>query len=120
MYIAVTSQDTIVVCAWDTPPKIVSSTGLVMRTLKHPEKESRWDPQGVYCHEDIICVAKLQTGNILCYTESGKYLGSIPIPPVSPMGGLVMTPDGKTIQSRAKRKRKRISNTRGTSFVLVT
>ena len=96
-FIAVTSQDTIVIATWGKPPQIVSSTGQVMHTLKHPDNESQWNPRGVYCHADIICVANFTTLNILCYTESGKYLGPIPIPHVSPMGGLVMTPDGKTL-----------------------
>ena len=96
-YIAVTSQDTIVIATWDKPPQIVSNTGQVMHTLMHPVDESQWDPHGVYCHADIICVANVTTGNILCYSESGKYLGPIPIPPIYPTGGLVMTPDGKTL-----------------------
>ena len=96
-YIAMTSQDTIVIATWHKPPEILSSTGQVMHTLKHPVDESQWYPQGVYCHAEIICVANWKTHNILCFTESGKYLGPIPIPSVSPRGGLVMTPDGKTL-----------------------
>ena len=96
-YIAVTSQDTIVITNWLKPPQIVSNTGQVMHTLKHPINESQWNPQGVYCHDDIICVANWKTRNILCYNESGKYLGSIPIPHVYPVGGLAITADGKTL-----------------------
>ena len=96
-YIAATSQDTIVITNWFQPPQIVSNTGQVMHTLKHPVYESQWDPRGVYCHEDIIFVANLKTGNILCYTESFKYLGAIPIPPVYPWGGFAMTADCKTL-----------------------
>ena len=96
-YIAVTSQNLIVIADWHRPPQIVSSTGQVMHTLKHPEEESQWSPWGVYCHEDIICVANLKTRNILCYTESGKYLGPISIPPVFPFGGLAITADGMTL-----------------------
>ena len=95
-HIAVTSQDAIVIATWYKPPQIVSNTGQVMHTLKHPVGESQWDPRGVYCHEDIIFVANLKTCNILCYTESGKYLGPIPIPPVYPWG-LAMTADCKTL-----------------------
>ena len=97
LYIAVTSQNTIVIATWDTPPQIVSNTGQVLHTLKHPVDDSQWDPWSVYCHEDIIFVANVKTSNILCYSESGKYLGAIPIPPVLRYGGLVMTPDSKTL-----------------------
>ena len=98
-FIAVTSQDAIVIANWGKPPQIVSNTGQVMHTLKHPVDESQWYPRGVYCHENIIfvAIANPQTGNILCYTESGKYLGPIPIPPVRPWGGIAMTADCKTL-----------------------
>ena len=96
-YIAVTSQDTMVIAGWGKAPQIVSNTGQVLHTLKHPVRESQWNPMGVYCHEDIIYVANLTTRNILCYKASGKYLGAISIPPVYPTGGLAMTPDYKTL-----------------------
>ena len=96
-YIAVTSQDAIVIATWFKPPQIVSNSGQVMHTLKHPVDESQWDPWGVCCYEDIIFVANVKTNNIVCYTESGKYLGPIPIPPVFPFGGLAMTADCKTL-----------------------
>ena len=95
-HIAVTSQDSMVIANWYKPPQIVSDTGQVMHTLKHPVDESQWDPRGFYCHEDIIFVASPIIPNILCYTESGKYLGPIPIPPVYPRG-LAITADCKTL-----------------------
>ena len=96
-YIAVTSQDTIFIACWFQPPQIVSKTGQVMHILKHPVAvdEYIWYPHGVYCHEDVICVAN--ESSILCYNKSGKYLGPILIPPVFPWGGLAMTADSKTL-----------------------
>ncbi|XP_072039079.1 uncharacterized protein [Amphiura filiformis] len=98
--IAVTSQGAIVVTEIFKPPQIVSSTGQVMCTLKHPVGESQWNPYGVYCHEDIILIANHTTRNILCYSESGKYLGDIPVSgfhsPKLPTG-VAMTADGKKL-----------------------
>lgn len=76
MYIAVTSQDTMVIGDCEEPPQIVSSTGQVIRSLTHPINDSLWSLWGVYHHKGIIMIAHPRTDNILCYSESGKYLGS--------------------------------------------
>ena len=83
-YIAVTSQDTIVVADWLQPPKIVNPTGHVLYTLRHPDTQDKWSPAGVCCFKDTIMIANLRTYSILSYSESGKYRGRIPIPDVWP------------------------------------
>ncbi|XP_072017989.1 uncharacterized protein [Amphiura filiformis] len=95
-YIAVTSQDIIVVADWDKPPQIVSKTGQVMCTLKHPVDESQWNPWGVYCYEEIIIIANQTTYNILCYSDSGRYLGEILISNIFPVG-ITIAADGKEL-----------------------
>ncbi|XP_072036677.1 uncharacterized protein [Amphiura filiformis] len=96
-FIAVTSQDTIVIADWNKPPQIVSKTGQIMHTLKYPDNVSLWDPWGVYCHGDMILIGNQRRcyKPILCYSRSGGYLGHIPISDVS--FPLAMTPDGKKL-----------------------
>ena len=94
---AVTSQNTLVIADWRNPPQIINNnTGQVMHTLKHPVDESQWNPWGVYCHEGIILIVNYDTQNILCYSESGKYLGTIPISDIQPKS-IALTANGKTL-----------------------
>ena len=95
--IAVTSLGTIVVAGYDKSPQIVSNTGEVICTLKHPVDESKWYPLGVHCYEDSILIANWNAHNILCYTASGNYLGEITLPGLSYLTGITMTPDGKRL-----------------------
>ncbi|XP_072017987.1 tyrosine-protein kinase ABL1-like [Amphiura filiformis] len=96
-YIAVTSEDTIVVVGdWEEQPQIVSKAGQVMHTLKHPFDESEWDPSGVFCYEDIIIIANRSTSSMLCYSEFGKYMGDIPISNTDPVG-VAISEDGKEL-----------------------
>ena len=94
---AVTSQNTLVIADWRNPPQIVSNnTGEVLHTLKHPEDESKWNPWGVYCQEDIILIVNYDTQNILCYSESGEYLGTIPISDIQPKS-IALAANGRTL-----------------------
>ena len=82
-YLAVTSQDTIVVAGHRKPPQIVSNTGQVLYTLKHPTDDTQWLCFGAYCYRDTIFITNLDKSKaweLLCYTESGQYLGCLPIP----------------------------------------
>ncbi|XP_072023810.1 uncharacterized protein [Amphiura filiformis] len=96
-YIAITSQVMIVVADYDKPPQIVSNTGQMMCTLKHPVDEYKWDPRGVFCYEDTILIANRTTDNILCYSVSGNYVGVIPLPGLSGPYGVALTADGMKV-----------------------
>ena len=97
-HIAVTSLGTIiVVLERHKSPQIVSNTGEVICTLKHPVDESKWNQWGVHCYEDSILIANRTASNILCYAASGNYLGEITLPGLSYPTGVTMTPDGKRL-----------------------
>ncbi|XP_072019102.1 uncharacterized protein [Amphiura filiformis] len=83
-YLAVTSQDTIIVGGWEygNPAQIVSNTGQVLHILKHPTDESQWGYLGVNCYRDTVFITNVNKSHkreILCYLVSGQYLGCIPI-----------------------------------------
>ncbi|XP_072027963.1 uncharacterized protein [Amphiura filiformis] len=97
-YQGVTSQDTIIVTPrYDgKPPQIVSNTGQVLHTLKHPTDELRWKCYDIYCYRDTIFITnvnKSEKCEILCYTVSGQYLGCIPIHDVN-LSCLALTANG--------------------------
>ena len=82
-YLAVTSQDTIVVAKYQESPQIVSNTGQVLHILKHPKDDAQWGCFGAYCYRDTIFITNLyksKAWELLCYTESGQYQGCLPIP----------------------------------------
>ena len=97
--IAVTSQGTIVLADWGSAPQIVSNnTGQVIHTLSHPNLlGDPWDPWGVYCYEDIILIANRDPPNILCYSESGNYLGTILLPDIKHPRCIALTSDGRKL-----------------------
>ncbi len=82
LYLAVTSQDTIIVCSGEDHPQIVSNTGEVLHTINHPTGESLWDVDNVHCYRDSIFIT--MNDEISCYYVSGKYLGKLPIHDVRP------------------------------------
>ena len=88
-YLAVTSQNTIIVGTDDhEPPQIISNTGQKLRTLNHPD-ESLWEIRSVYCYRDTIFITNLdlmsERDEILCYSESGEYRSKLQIRAINPM-----------------------------------
>ncbi|XP_072051433.1 uncharacterized protein [Amphiura filiformis] len=78
-FLAVTSQDTIIVCDFGFVVQIVNSTGHMLHTLKPPSHVTRWHPFGVCCYEDIIfiCNIALARNGVYCFSSTGEYLRSI-------------------------------------------
>ncbi|XP_072029121.1 uncharacterized protein [Amphiura filiformis] len=107
-YISVTSQDTIIVGEYAQyyakPPQIVSNTGQVLHTLKHPTDELhvQWACFGIHCYRDTLFITNMTnqkkswTHEILFYSLSGQYLGCIPIHDARPRC-LAMTANGSKL-----------------------
>ena len=77
-YLAVTSQDTIIVSNVDGHLQIVSNTGEVLHTINHPT-----GVRNVHCYRDSIFIT--MTHGIYCFNVSGEYLGKLPIHDVTAM-----------------------------------
>ncbi len=76
-YLAVTSQDTIIVSDhWNNVVQIVDITGQLLHILKPP---FLWSPWGIYCYEDIILICNHlpPSHGVHCFSSSGDYLRCI-------------------------------------------
>ncbi|XP_072051431.1 mitogen-activated protein kinase kinase kinase 7-like [Amphiura filiformis] len=78
-FLAVTSQDTIIVSNYWNYVQIVNSTGHMLHTFKPPSHVTRWYAYGVCCYEDIIfiCNNRSPSHGVHCFSSSGEYLRSI-------------------------------------------
>ncbi|XP_072017319.1 uncharacterized protein [Amphiura filiformis] len=77
-YLAVTSDDNIIISSGY--PKyalqIANQHGSLQHRIQYPGMSQ---PRGVCCHSDVIYVCQLHSANILCLTQDGKHIGTIPI-----------------------------------------
>ena len=95
--LAVTSQDEIILSNCADTVHIVDNTGQLLHTVKRPSHVQWWNPTGVTCYEDIICICNYVAKSIHCYSVSGDYLGDIPISIPGNPTCLAITPDGKQL-----------------------
>ncbi len=101
-YLAVTSQDTIIVSSYTGHPQIVSNTGQVLHTIKYPTgDELLWRVINVHCYRDTIFITVIDH-EIYCFNVSGEYLRKLPIHPFRP-SCLAMIGDDRLVISESRR-----------------
>ena len=96
-YLAVTPNDTIIICSLSSETMQINQSGQVLHTLNHPAGVTHWNPRAVHCCKDIIFIANCTNASsgsgIHCYSMSTDYLGCITTGMEYPPG-LVITEDG--------------------------
>ena len=97
MSIAVTSQDVIIMSDLCKSVHIVDNKGQLLHTVSPPTNVWIWDPMGIACYNDIICICNYDAGIIHCYSVSGEYLSDIAIIIPGKPKHLTFTPEGKQL-----------------------
>ncbi|XP_072017205.1 uncharacterized protein [Amphiura filiformis] len=75
IYLALTSDDNVIISSADAL-QIVNQQGSLQHRIQYPGMRQ---PGGVCFHSDVIYVCDRESANILCFTQDGKHIGTIPI-----------------------------------------
>ena len=96
--LAVTSQGSIILSDWwDNLVHIVDNVGHLLHVIQPPAEMQNWQPWGITCHSDTVCICNVHNKKVCCFSLSGEYLGFIPIQiPHSPTS-LTFTADCKQL-----------------------
>ena len=95
--IAVTSQGAIIISDRNKSIHFVDHTGQLLHIVTPPSHVKSWNPAGIACYENLICICNYHEKTIHCFFVSGEYLSDIPISIPGEPRYVAFKPDAKQI-----------------------